>query len=181
MSLLRSTNEDFGGGRPLPNGEWSVTVEDATVEHRSDTEERFNRTYGQITTPNGETELPSVNGQPAFRIGNRKLFVHSWIRHPNEQAQRIGNGEITKEGYAASLIERPKRGEHVETDINEEYAESLRGRRFLVRTQQRPNYTVRQGMEAELGRRPQAAELRAKVAELRGDDVEAVVVGWRRP
>jgi len=140
MSILQATNDDFQGiGKPLPNGTYRVTVLEAKLE-TLDNGVRLTRMYGNIRTPAGEVEIPTENGNAPYRIGNRKLFARSWDTHTNPQAQGIGQREIKREAVAAGLMRKPKKGESIELNVNDEYAASLLGRELLVRTQVRTPY-----------------------------------------
>ena len=140
MSILTAGNEDFQvSGRTLPPAQYVVTVLDARLE-QTDNGERLTRMYGNIRTPDGSTELPPVNGGAPFRIGNRKLFARSWLKHTNEQAQSIGNREIKHEAVAAGLLRKPAKGETVDINVDEAYAASLVGKDVQVRTKIRVTY-----------------------------------------
>jgi hypothetical protein len=141
MSILTATSDDFGGGRPLPNGTYRVTVLDAKLEHTDNGSERLTRMYGNIRrAADNATEFTIEGSSVPFRVGNRKLFARSWITHPNEQAQNIGQREIKREAAAAGLLAKPAKGESVELDVSEEYAMALIGREVTVRTQLKPRY-----------------------------------------
>jgi len=141
MSVLTATTDDFTGGRPLPNGTYKVTVLDARVEKKDDGSERLTRMYGNIRrAADGAVEFTIDGSAVPFRVGNRKLFARSWITHPNEQAQSIGNREIKREAVAAGLLTRPTKGQSIELNVDEEYAMQLIGKEVTVRTQQKPRY-----------------------------------------
>lgn len=138
MSILKSTADDFVGGRPLPNAEYRATVVQAQVE-QTENGKRLTRMYGNLRTREGATELALPDGS-TFRIGARKLFARSWIEHSNEQAQSIGTREIKREAVSAGLMPKPAKGETVELPFDswEEYANALTGREVIVRTQLKP-------------------------------------------
>jgi hypothetical protein len=144
MSILTATADDFAG-RQLPNGTYRVTVLEAKVEttetdsNGAPTKQRLTRMYGNIRrATDGAVEFTPDGGAVPFRIGNRKLFARSWILHPNEQAQSIGQREIKREAVSAGLLEQPKKGESIDINIDEGYASTLMGRDVVVRTQIKP-------------------------------------------
>lgn len=140
MSILNASDADFAvGGRTLPPGEYVATILDARIEETTNGK-RLTRMYGNLRTRDGATEIPPVNGGAPFRIGNRKLFVRSWIEHTNEQAKSIGNREIKHEAVSAGLMRKPAKGETVELDVNEAYAAELVGKDVTVRTKIRTQW-----------------------------------------
>lgn len=140
MSILRMSDDDFKvQGRTLPPREYDATVLDARIE-QTENGERLTRMYGNLMLPDGSTEIAPVNGGAPFRIGNRKLFARSWIKHTNEQAQSIGNREIKHEAVSAGIVPKPGKGESVELDVNDAYAAALVGKRVRVRTKVRVAY-----------------------------------------
>lgn len=141
MSILNASDADFAvSGRTLPPGEYVATVLDAKIEEMDGQRKRLYRVYGNLRTRDGAVEIPPVNGGAPFRIGNRKLFVRSWIEHTNEQAQSIGNREIKHEAVSAGLMRKPAKGENVELDVNEAYAAELVGKEVTVRTKIRTRW-----------------------------------------
>lgn len=143
MSLLTATIDDVSPrGRLLPEGEYVVTVEEAKAEQRTNGVQ-WSRRYGNIRNATGATEFLLPDGN-TFRIGNRKLFNRSWIKHTNPDAQRIGNTEIMKEAISATLADKPEKGKpstlmyDLETeDGQSEYASALAGRDVKVRVRHR--------------------------------------------
>jgi len=137
MSLLTITHDDVQGrGRPLPDKTYRATIEEAAVE-TTDKGKRLTRRYGNLRTVEGATEFELADGS-VFRIGNRKLFNRSWFEHENEQAQRIGLGEIKREVISAGLAAKPGKGESVELNFAsfEELAQALVGRDVILRSRQ---------------------------------------------
>lgn len=140
MSILNASDADFAvSGRTLPPGEYVATILDAKIEETTNGK-RLTRMYGNLRTRDGATEIPPINGGAPFRIGNRKLFVRSWIEHTNEQAQSIGNREIKHEAVSAGLMRKPAKGETVELDVNDAYAAELVGKDVTVRTKIRTQW-----------------------------------------
>lgn len=137
MSLLTITHDDVQGrGRPLPDKSYRATIEEASIEV-TDNGKRLTRRYGNLRTIEGATEFEMADGS-VFRIGNRKLFNRSWFEHANEQAQRIGLGEIKRECISAGLVQKPAKGESVELNFDtfEELAQALVGRDVILRSKQ---------------------------------------------
>ena len=128
--------EDLVGGRgkPLPNGTYLATVEQAAVVAKENGTQ-VERRYGSLRTVDGadEFELPSGD---TYRIGNRKLFARSWWDHTNEQAASIGQRELMREAIALRLVAKPEKGQSAEFpfDTPEAYAEEITGREVKVRT-----------------------------------------------
>lgn len=154
MSLLTITHDDIQGrGRPLPDKPYRATIEEAGIEE-TENGKRLTSRYGNLRTVEGATEFEMSDGS-VFRIGNRKLFARSWISHTNEQAQRIGLGEIKRLAISAGLAQKPAKGESVELNFDsfEELAQALVGREVIVRSRQetRKDKTTKKVMLDEEG------------------------------
>ena len=176
MSILSASAEDFAvGGRTLPPSKLRATILDARIEDHANGK-RLYRMYGNLTTPDGATEIPPVNGGAPFRIGNRKLFARSWIEHTNVQAQQIGNREIKHEAVAAGLMRKPEKGETVELDVNDEYAASLVGKTVLVQTKVRKSFKNAMTGAFVLNPSPEALDKGEVVAE-----EQAEIANWLQP
>ncbi|MCI0349098.1 MAG: hypothetical protein L0Z53_06695 [Acidobacteriales bacterium] len=178
MSILRAEDADFAvTGRTLPASKYRVTVLDARVEPGPQPNtSRLMRMYGNIRTPDGATELPPVNGGAPFRIGARKLFARSWIEHPNEQAQSIGNREIKHEAVAVGLMQKPVKGEVVELNVDEAYASQLVGKDVLVSTRVRVTYKNK--LTGQIVKTPTPEQL--SNGELERDE-QAEIAAWLTP
>lgn len=138
MSLLTATISDTEiQSKPLPEGKYTVTVEEARVEQK-DNGTSFFRRYGNIRYNGGSTTLTLPNGT-TFTIGNRKLFARSWIDHNNEKAAEIGQREIKKEAIAVGLMQKPTAEQSSDLDFPswESYAEALIGRDVTVMVKHR--------------------------------------------
>ena len=144
--LLRSTyEEDFapGKGQLLPPGTYRVMVEEAGEEATAKGDTQCVRRYGSVRTREGGEEFLLPNGA-RMRIGGRKIFVRSWTKHSNPQAEAIGHRELKREAAAAGLMERPvKGGPAVELDFPSwpAYCAQLVGKEFLVHVKHRPKFT----------------------------------------
>jgi hypothetical protein len=142
-TLLTATLEELSPrGRPLPVGEYVVTVEQAQKEGTQNGVQ-WSRRYNNIRTTTGQTEFTLPDGS-TFRIGNRKLFARSWITHTNSEAQRIGNVEILKEAIATGLADKPTKDSptvllfDLSTDDGAaEYQNALVGKEVRVRVKHR--------------------------------------------
>lgn len=122
----------------IPDGWHAVTIEEAN----SDPKENGTRIaiqFGEITTPEGQTEVTLPSGQ-VFRYGNRKLFQRSWWEHTSPMAAKIGQRELAGLFVALGLMAKPQGKERVEAPFTtvEDAAAALRGHRLLVRTRTVP-------------------------------------------
>lgn len=146
MGLLSANERDLQprGGDILPKGWYWALVEEVNILDQKNPDSGdggtdFSRRYGSLTTADGATEIQQ--GGRTFRIGNRKLFSHSWIDHANADAARIGNQEILKEAISAGIIPKPEKGEQVELPDYpngwDDYAGVLLGRKVLVKVDHR--------------------------------------------
>jgi len=142
MSLLNEiSSEDITPqGRPLPDGLWKVTVLNAAVKAaRAGGGTYLWREYGNIFTTDGQKSVTLPDGS-IFNVGNRKLFSRSTLDNANEDAVRIGNGQIKQEAVATGIVSKPGKGEKVAftyADDMNAYTQTLIGKEVVVRTAQK--------------------------------------------
>ena len=135
MSILITTEDTTGKGKPLPNAKWSGVFEEASITPEGNGTRFFAR-LGQITTPDGNSVYTNGGSAP-YNIGNRKVFVREWTDHTSVQATEIGQRRIKQIIIAAGLAPKPTAGQTVEVNLTfEQVAAEVVGKRVLFSSKQ---------------------------------------------
>ena len=140
MSFKVKSDDMFGGkGKPLPNGVYRATIEQADAEDlENGTQIRLR--WGNIRVADGATEFELPDGT-MYRIGNRKVFDRQWYEHQNEDAAAIGQRMVMLQAVALRFVELPERGSNSELEFPFSgplaYVEAVLGKECLIRTRLR--------------------------------------------